>query len=334
MVYKGTVMEIYHDSIIVMAEDCTFKTIRKSNGFQEGMEIYFEERDIIKGSSLNIKNISKSIAAVFIFIVTSLYILGFWSENYKSLALLSVDINPSVEMEVNKNYRVIKVLALNEEASKLPLENLKNYPLIDALEEIVEMVESAGYIRKGESNKVLITSVELKNEDKDDKNLDNLIMEGKKKIEEASNEKGQKVEVVTIKSDKETLIKAKEENISVGKMEIYKEAQEDIINDDKKQSEEDFDELKSKKTTDFIKEVEKIKNKKEINKNDKLNKNQYVKENKKKNENKTINKDKKLNKKNKQIKKSNGKNKKKVKNQSNNKYKEKHNNNHNKFKKN
>jgi len=276
------VIEIYYDSIVVMAEDCTFKRIKKSDGLEEGMEIYFEDRDIIKNSNFTIKNISKGVAAVLIFAVTSLYVLGFWNENYKSVALLAVDINPSVEMEINKNYRVIKISALNEEASKLPLEDLKNYPLIDALEEIVEMVETAGYIKKDESNRVLVTSVELKSNDEGDKNLDNLIMEGKKKIEEVSNERGQQVEVVTIKSDRETLNKAKEENISVGKMEIYKEIEDENKNQDKNE----IMELKDKKSEESIKEVEKSEKVKKNNNENNGNKNNPIKEEKENNKNK------------------------------------------------
>ncbi|KIE46054.1 anti-sigma factor family protein [Clostridium argentinense CDC 2741] len=282
MIYKGTVIEIYYDSIVVMAEDCTFKRIKKSDGLEEGMEIYFEDRDIIKNSNFTIKNISKGVAAVLIFAVTSLYVLGFWNENYKSVALLAVDINPSVEMEINKNYRVIKISALNEEASKLPLEDLKNYPLIDALEEIVEMVETAGYIKKDESNRVLVTSVELKSNNEGDKNLDNLIMEGKKKIEEVSNERGQQVEVVTIKSDRETLNKAKEENISVGKMEIYKEMEDENKNQDKNE----IMELKDKKSEESIKEVEKSEKVKKNNNENNGNKNNPIKEEKENNKNK------------------------------------------------
>lgn len=309
MIYKGTVIEIYYDSIVVMAEDCTFKRIKKSDGLEEGMEIYFEDRDIIKNSNFTIKNISKGVAAVLIFAVTSLYVLGFWNENYKSVALLAVDINPSVEMEINKNYRVIKISALNEEASKLPLEDLKNYPLIDALEEIVEMVETAGYIKKDESNRVLVTSVELKSNDEGDKNLDNLIMEGKKKIEEVSNERGQQVEVVTIKSDRETLNKAKEENISVGKMEIYKKIEDENKNQDKNK----IMELKDKKSEESIKEVEKNEKVKKDNNENNGNKNNPIKEKNENNKNK----------------KGNG-NSKDKKDKENNKNKEKNENNKNK----
>ncbi|WP_291578464.1 anti-sigma factor domain-containing protein [Clostridium sp. UBA6640] len=321
MIYKGIIIEIYYDSIVVIAEDCTFKRIKKSDGLEEGMEIYFEDRDIIKNSNFTIRNISKGVAAVFIFAVTSLYVLGFWNENNKSIALLAVDINPSVEIEINRNYRVIKVLALNEEASKLPLEDLKNYPLIDALEEIVERVETAGYLRKDESNRVVVTSVELESNDEGDKNLDNLIMEGKKKIEEVSNERGQQIEVVTIKSDRETLTKAKEKNISVGKIEIHRKM--DDKNKNQNQDKNEIRELKGKKSEESIKKVEKNEKVKESNNKNKVHENNLIKEEKENNKNKKGNE-------NSKDKKDKENNKNKMRNENSNNKKGNENNNNNK----
>ncbi|MEW9094727.1 MAG: anti-sigma factor domain-containing protein [Clostridiaceae bacterium] len=309
MIYKGTIIEICHDGIVVMAEDCTFKRIRKSQGLQEGMEIYFEERDIIEKSNFTIKSISKVVAAIFVFTVTSLYSLYFWNENYRSVALLAVDINPSVEMNINKNYRVIQILALNEEASKLPLENLKNYSVTDALEKIVEMAEAEGYIKKDESNHVLVTSVELKSNNESNEDLDQILIEGKEKIEKVSNERGQQVEVVAIKSDKETLNEAKKEHISVGKMEIYKKTKDENEKQDKKEIEK----LKDKKVKELIKQAEKSEKIKRTNSNNKVYKEEPVKEDKKKSKDKKEKKEKNSIKEDKHIEKDEKKNKDKSK---------------------
>ncbi|MBU5484508.1 anti-sigma factor domain-containing protein [Clostridium sp. MSJ-11] len=317
MIYKGTIIEICHDSIVVMAEDCTFKRIKKSQGLQEGMEIYFEERDIIKKSNSTTKGISGVAAAIFIFIATSIYALCFWNENYRSVALLAVDINPSVEMNINKNYRVIQILALNEEASKLPLESLKNYSVTDALEKIVEMAEAEGYIKKDESNHVLVTSVELKSNNESNEDLDQLLIEGKEKIEKVSNERGQQVEVVTIKSDRETLNEAKKEHISVGKMEIYKKTKDENEKQDKKEVKR----LKDKKVKELIKQAEKNEKIKRINSNNnnKVNKEKSVKEDKKNSKDKKDKKEKDSIKEDKYIEKHEKKNKDKAKDKEKNK---------------
>lgn len=255
MVYRGSVIEIYQDSIIVMTEDCIFERIKKSAGLEKGMEVYFEERDIIRNSTVSIKNISMVAAAVFLFIITSLYGIGIWNTNYRTVALLSIDINPSVEMEINKKNNIIRVSALNEDASKLPLNNLKNKPVADAMVELVEMAGEKGYIKENEENYVLVTSVELKNPQENDKVLEELLMEGKNKIETVSSKQGQQIQVVTMKSDKETLNKAKKENISVGKMEIYEETKDK----NKNENDKEIKKLKDKKVKDLIKSVEKTK---------------------------------------------------------------------------
>ncbi|GAA0720689.1 hypothetical protein GCM10008905_10150 [Clostridium malenominatum] len=325
MIYRGSIIEICHDSIIVITEDCTFEKIKKSAGLKEGMEVYFEEGDIIKKPSFVNKNIPAVAAAIFVFIVASLYTVGFWNRNYRAVALLSIDINPSVEIEVNKSYHVIKATPLNEDASKLPLKNLKNYSLVEALEELVEMAGAGGYLKERETNYVLVTSVELKDHKKEDKVLEEILIEGKKKIETLYIEKGQKIEVVTMESDKETLSKAKEEHISVGKMEVYEKTKENYRNKDKNKDEdedrekdEDKDkkeikELKDKKVKEIIKEIEKNKDQKvnngKVDKKEKPTKedkedskdkeknsnkeNKYKEKDKEKDKNKNKNKDKK-----------------------------------------
>lgn len=301
MIYRGSIIEICHDSIIVITEDCTFEKIKKSAGLKEGMEVYFEEVDIIKKPRFVNKNIPAVAAAIFVFIVASLYTVGFWNRNYRAVALLSIDINPSVEIEVNKSYHVIKATPLNEDASKLPLKNLKNYSLVEALEELVEMAGAGGYLKERETNYVLVTSVELKDHKKEDKVLEEILIEGKKKIETLSSEKGQQIEVVTMESDKETLSKAKEEHISVGKMEVYEKTKENYKNKDKNKDEDEgrekdkdedkkeIKELKDKKVKEIIKEIEK-------NKDQKVNNGKVDKKEKPTKEDKEDSKDKKENK--------------------------------------
>lgn len=252
MVYRGSIIEICPDSIVVLTEECTFERIKRSDGLKEGMEVYFEDRDIIKKSIFTANNISRVAAAVLMFIVIFSWSAVFWNKNYKAVALLSIDINPSVQIKVNTSYRVIKAAPLNKDASKLPLKNLKNYPLSDALEELVKMAEAQGYIKEGNTNYILVTSVELNDNGEKDTILEEIITEGKEKIETEWKDKGQELQVLTIESDKETLEKAKKEHISVGKMEVHENTK-----DEKKGK--DVKDIKDKKVEEIIKDVEKIK---------------------------------------------------------------------------
>ena len=253
MIHRGSIIEVCHDSIVVITEDCTFERIKKSEGLEEGMEVYFETEDIIRRRNLTVKNISTVAAAIFLLVITSIYGVSFWNTNYRAVALLSVDINPSIEIKINRNHQVIKASALNEDALGLPLSNLKRQPLVDALQELMEMAEYKGYIKETEPNYILVTAVELKAYKGDTKDLTQLLIEGKEKIENISTERGQHIEVVTMESNKETLKRSKEEHISVGKMEVYKNIQNKGLNGNK------IKELKNKTVKELIEEIAKIK---------------------------------------------------------------------------
>jgi len=269
MIYRGNIIEVKSDSLIVMLDNCTFESVKKFKGLEEGMEIYFEERDIIRKSNLNLKNITLVAASIFLFIVTSFYGVDVWNTNYRAIALISVDINPSIEIKINKNNNVINAMALNEDAKKLPLKTLKNQPLAEALEELVDMARVEGYIKETEANYILVTSVELRKGAQEEKILTNLIAEGKEKIENSAIEAGEQVEVIAIQSNKETLKQANKENISVGKKELYQNSnakQEDNLNEKIKLDKEQIEHLKQLEKEAKQLEKELIENQKNNNK--------------------------------------------------------------------
>src|SRR5690554_4870952 len=102
MIYRGNIVEICNDSIVVFTEECTFERIKKSPGLEEGMEVYFENRDIIRKSNTGVKGISKMVAAIILIVITSIYGIQAWDMNYRAVAIVSIDINPSVEIKINK----------------------------------------------------------------------------------------------------------------------------------------------------------------------------------------------------------------------------------------
>ncbi|MDR7857340.1 anti-sigma factor domain-containing protein [Tissierella sp.] len=258
MVYRGNIVEVCSDSIVVITEECTFKRIKKSVGLEEGMEVYFEERDIIRKSNTSIKSIKSiksisKIAAIILLVITSIYGIQVWDINYRAVAIVSIDINPSVEIKVNKNHRVINATALNEDALNLPLKKLKGQVLANALDELVQTAKTEGYIKENEENYILLGVVGLSNNEKDTEALEHLLVEGKEKIENVSSEDVQYIEVVTVESNKETLKKARKEHISVGRMEVYENNKDN--NKDGQSSKEEIKELKEEKVKELIEKI-------------------------------------------------------------------------------
>ena len=71
---------------------------------------------------------------------------------------VTVDINPSIELTLNRNDRVIGVRAFNEEGQKF-LRNLSimYQPLDEAVENIVAIASDMNYVSKNDSNAILLS---------------------------------------------------------------------------------------------------------------------------------------------------------------------------------
>ena len=120
-----------------------------------------------------------SVIIIFIFI---LYIF----KNKSKLSIITLDINPSIRLSVNKNNKVVKIIALNEDAKDIVDNKLKNKSLDDALQiitdKIIDNVDRT-------NNKYVI----LINSEGDIKNID-----VERKINKFFSERNTEVEVISI----------------------------------------------------------------------------------------------------------------------------------------
>ena len=94
----------------------------------------------------------------------------YYSSN-KTHSVVTIDINPSIELSLNENNKVLSALALNEDASILLSDlSLKGLTLEEATEIIVNEAIETGYIDElSDENDIYVTSY---NEDEDDENED------------------------------------------------------------------------------------------------------------------------------------------------------------------
>ena len=81
--------------------------------------------------------------------------------------MLTVDINPSLRIELAKDYTVVKILAQNSEAASMNLRILKGMKIQDALKEFVKQAIQDGYIDTLTltSDYMLVTIVSLSGKD-------------------------------------------------------------------------------------------------------------------------------------------------------------------------
>ncbi len=154
-------------------------------------------------------------------------------------AYVTVDINPSIELAIDKNEKVISVTPLNDEGKELITKiNLKNTPLTKAIELITETAIQEKYIATDRENTVFIsysqvsqnkkiTQAEEKGADPEDE-ANSLIKKAQleEKVQEVVNRNQQQASVEFVQVSFELRNQAKELGLSSGKFALVLEAQD------------------------------------------------------------------------------------------------------------
>ncbi|MFA7367904.1 MAG: hypothetical protein WC008_06290 [Bacilli bacterium] len=148
-------------------------------------------------------------AFVLLFVMTNIIIYG---QVYETI---TVDINPSVEFEVNRYGRVLNVNYNNNEAYDILKEvNMRNTKIEKALEISYDKLYDEGYLDNEEN--MIIVSGYTKSAGLSDKKLEKLV----NIIKNKSDQKQVSVIVEANKVTKEDRQEAKENNVSLGKLKL------------------------------------------------------------------------------------------------------------------
>jgi hypothetical protein len=242
---KGIIAEIHGSHMIVIAKNGDFSRCKKLPNCDIGDEINIPER--------NMKSVYKNLTAIAAsFLILIMLSSGVYAY-YTPYSYVSVDINPSMELYVNRFDKVIGVHAFNEEAAQIikASNGMKNKNVDDALEQVLNKAEEAGYLKKdGENTVMIVVSSENKKEEADITN----------KMSKTSTDVLSKLsgdyEVILEKTQVEKYKKAKEQNISPGKVILanrFKEAKPEI----------DEEKVKNMPLQQAIKQIEKKEDKME-----------------------------------------------------------------------
>ena len=129
-------------------------------------------------------------------------------------ASIYLDVNPSIEIEIDENQKVIKCIPTNEDANKI-LENisLTGVDINTALFAIVGSMYTNGYLNS-ETNSILVT-VDSKSEESD---LLNQITHQIENVFKENEDMNCSIIAQKVDSTTELIDKAKQYNISIGKM--------------------------------------------------------------------------------------------------------------------
>ncbi len=213
----GMILEFKGNKAIVMTSTCDFITITR-------MPEMFVGQQLDLSNSVPPRKINPmkyfAIAGMFVLIFCSVLIYQLVKPS-SVFAYVDVDINPSLELSIDKKANVIEVKALNTDAASL-LKNIRlvNKPLTGAVRIIIDESGKKGFIHPGTKNAVLI-SASIKSGS--EKVLDGIVSELQKTDFRAGSE-SIKAEVVKVDPTKRS--EAVKNNISMGRYKLYEEISE------------------------------------------------------------------------------------------------------------
>ncbi len=211
MVHEGVILEIKKNFFIVMDQQGDFIKLKYKEGSYEGQKILYNTEDIYKETKY--KKIS-AYAAVLILVLLPAFI--FMSLNpVNAAAVISVDINPSMEFMIDKNEKVIDIRSLDEEAGALINEKWIGMPYPETLLMYLNEAEAQGYIV---NDSIVLVSCTFLNDDLDSAEIQNHTEDTMKQV-------NTDFSYVYHEENREDLKKAQKENLSAGKYKLYEEIQ-------------------------------------------------------------------------------------------------------------
>jgi hypothetical protein len=214
---KGKVIEINSKYAIVMNTDMSYEKINCNNELKLGKSIYYFKEDLYKESRKNYKNVI--IAAAMFFMILFIQPLALKPVTF---GYISVDINPSIQLEIDKNLDVTKVEAKNKDAIDIVKNEWVGQNSKVVIDEIIKAAQSKGILN--ETRDFVLVSYYF--DDDEDKNIENIFKESVNDLYDSSNKE---FEIAVIEANSEFVKKPKKSDESIGRQTMNKEMNKKVI---------------------------------------------------------------------------------------------------------
>jgi len=229
-VKTGTIMELKGRSAVLLTDDCDFVKIPRTDEMELGQRTtYKEKKKVLPFQRMSKRTLGALIAACIMIGVLGIYfsLTPVYEEPY---AYLTVDINPSIELAIDREYKVIGWNTFNIDGESVIRKlQLKGESVDLALTGIMNEARTQGFFKDYEVGAVLLTAIP--NEKYDDFNshkkqvteeLTLLVGKEEKTIEKLE---GSKVNITTETLSPEIRAKAKKKKISAGRQYLMNNAE-------------------------------------------------------------------------------------------------------------
>ncbi|MBE5106142.1 anti-sigma factor domain-containing protein [Bacillus thuringiensis] len=158
MMNKGIVMDIKKHSVVVLTPNGEFITFkRKAHSYMMGEEISFNEQEE-RAPRFSIPSFLKP-ASLLVACFLCVLLFFYNQPEEKVFAYVSVDINPSLEVGVTKDLRVIDLRACNDDGRRIlnEMKRWENKQLQDVIRTIIKQSQEDEYLTS--DKQVMLTAV-------------------------------------------------------------------------------------------------------------------------------------------------------------------------------
>jgi hypothetical protein len=161
---KGIVIEKGKGYVIAMSSDGEFKKITcNSSVYSVGEEIVIKE----KGNwSFGWKKIA-AIAAILLLVIIPLTLTDVFNNNgntpvLAAVSYITIDINPSMEIGLDKEGKVVSVAPMNDDGERVLLSvNVLGLLYDEAVEKLIEGAALLGFLKEDVENGIVVTFTQL-----------------------------------------------------------------------------------------------------------------------------------------------------------------------------
>lgn len=225
MVRLGIVYEIHKNKAVVLTPDSEFLVIKRTKDMYLGQQVKFNIQDVKKTMRPVYKYVSVVSGIAAVFVLAFLYFrVPFYGAVY---GYVNIDVNPSIELTVDKKLDVLEAKALNNDAKKITKGlNTRGKDAYSVINDILDKCKEYGYIAPEEDNVVLVSaSLDESNwkesKENKEKELDKFLANIKEKI---NSEDKEYIIGKVIKVSPEYRKEAMKYNLSMGKFYLMERA--------------------------------------------------------------------------------------------------------------
>ena len=146
MYYKGIILEIKEKYSLILKDDATVVRIKNKENMKVGEKIIFLEEDLYEFNKNRNTMKNKIIPILTVAAMLVLLVVPIVKNNTTSgvYALMSIDINPSIEFELDQNKNIVNVYGVNDDGKSINLEDLKGKTLDEGIK-ILELYLNENY---------------------------------------------------------------------------------------------------------------------------------------------------------------------------------------------